>query len=333
MGYYTKYLSTLLRGPWATTIKERFESRRAINNLKASDKKLYKELPKLVEQEHKVTKALREEDKVIRELKEAAADGYALAFNVSTMDMKILEAVNGLIEVWTRIHALTRNVSGKDKLSQELERLSRQFVELMYKAIKKAEEEERSEYKDILIIVNESAKREHSQFMQAVRLRFQSVESQSMLAKLAIRTEIRRERRFIKAIETIAKKCERLLKETQMALKTPKLGGSFYKLLAGLGAILKESADDIEKAFYEAYLIKKRDFLLILKVIVNTNVLKQLNKKWVITHFMPEEPVKRKEIEIDKIEEKIAKEFHTIAQALRISTKGLQDLKSKLARA
>ena len=123
MGYYTKYLSTLLRGPWATTIKERFESRRAINNLRASDKKLYKELPKLVEQEHKVTKALKEEDKVIRELKEAAADGYALAFNVSTMDMKILEAVNKLIEVWTRIHALTRNVPSKDNLSQELERL------------------------------------------------------------------------------------------------------------------------------------------------------------------------------------------------------------------
>lgn len=337
MGYYTKYLSTLLRGPWATTIKERFESRRAINNLKASDKKLYKELPKLVEQEHKVTKALREEDKVIRELKEAAANGYALAFNVSTMDMKILEAVNKLIDAWERIRRIIVTLPSEDnkrEVNNRFEQLNQLLINLLYKAIKKAEDEERQEYKDILIIVNESAKKEHSQFMQAVRLRFQSLESQSMLAKLAVRAEIRKERRFIVALGFIAGRLNQLTASTSRAFKKPHYGWRPKKLelISQLESITKESADDIEKAFYEAYLIKKRDFLLILKVIVNTDVIKQLNRKWVIAHFMPEEPVKKKEIGIDKIEEKIAKEFHTIAQALRISTKGLQDLKSKLAR-
>lgn len=329
MGYYAEYWSTLLKGPWATTIKERWEARKAINNLKASDKTLYKKLPELVEKEHKVTAALKEEDKVIKQLKISAAKGYALAFNVSTMDMKVLEAVNKLIAVWGMIHAKTRNLPTNDSMSQEIERLSRHYVELLHKAIKKAEDEEREEYKDIMIIVNESDKQDHSQFMQAMRLRFQTLESQSMLAKLAIRLDIRRERSFIARIEALTKRCERLLQETQLALRTPKLGGHTFKLIAELGSILKESNEDIQKAFYHAHLIKKRDFLLVLKVIMNTEVLKQLNRKWLIAHFMPGSPVKQKEIEIDKIEDSIAKDFHSIAQALRISLKGLRDLESK----
>lgn len=330
MGYYTKYWSTLLKGPWATTIKERFEARRAINDLRASDKKLYSELPKLVEKEHKVTKALTEEDRVIRKLKEAAANGFSLAFNVSTMDMKVLEAVNALIDVWHRVHAKAAGLSGKDSISQEVERLSRHFVELVYKAIKKAEDEEREEYKDVMIIVNESAKKDQSQFMRAMRLRFQSLEGQSMLAKLAIRFDIRKEKVFISRLEVLTQRCERLLQETHMALRTSKRGGATFKIIAGLGSILKESYDDIQKAFYYAYQIKKRDFLLILKVVVNAEVLKQFNRKWTVAHFMPEEPVKLKEVEVDKIEDKIAKDFHSIAQALRISLKGLQDIEPKL---
>jgi len=336
MGFYTEYWSTLLKGTWATGIKERFEARRTIKYLGASDKKLYTELPKLVEKEHKVTKALSEEEKVIRELKEAAANGYSLAFNVSTMDMKILEAVKNLTEAWDRIRKIIAMSSGEDKgeVERRFEQLNQLFITLLYKAIKKAEDEERQEYKDIMVVTDESEKKDHWQFMQSVRLRFQSLESQSMLAKLPIRTEIRREKKFIDGLNVLWRRLDELVKSTSRASKKPSHGWrpEKIKLINTLESIVKESAEDIQQAFYEAYLIKKRDFLLILKVIVNLEVLKQLNRKWVIKHFMPDLPAKEKEVSINIIIKKIAKEFHTIAQALRISLKVLQDLEGKLAK-
>lgn len=333
MGYYTEYLSTVFKGPFATAVKERFESRRAIRNLRASDKKLYKDLPRLVEKEHRVTKAISEEDRVIKELKIAAANGYALAFNASTMDRNILEAINNLIDAWNKAHELSARTTNAE-FKHKIEEISRIFVTLMQKAVYKAEKEEREEYKDVMIITDESEKKNHEQFMQAVRLRFQSTESQSLLAKFAIRAEIRAERRFLEGIKKIATKCEQLAQKIGAQLRSKKTDEvSSMRLLSQFEAFAKESEYDIGQAFYEAYLIKKRDFLLMMKVIVNTNVLKQLNRKWIAMHFMPEVPVREREANIDAIEDKIGKEFHTIAQALRISISGIQKVKAKLARA
>lgn len=333
MGYYTQYLSTLFKGPWATSIKERLEAKKAIRNLKASDKKLYKDLPRLVEKEHRVTKALKEEDKVIRELKEAAAQGYSLAFNVSTMDMNVLEAISKFIDAWNKVHEVVNN-SGLASYKQRFEELSKLFVISMQKAVKKAEEEEREEYKNVMILVDESEKKDHSQFMQAVRLRFQSLESQSTLAKFAIRSEIRQQRQYLSALQKIAAKCEQLHSDIASRSKSGKLDDArANKTLAELESIAKQSAEDIKMAFYDAYLIKKRDFLLMMKVVVNMDVLRQLNKRWIAMNFMPKEPVGQKDLPLGKIEEKISKEFHTIAQALRISLAALQKVEAKARRA
>ena len=337
MGYYTQYLSTIFKGPWATALKERIESKRTLRNLKSSDRALYKDLPRLVEKEHKVTKASSEEDKIIRELKEAAANGYTLAFNASTMDMSILAAVNHLVDAWSKLSDEVKRAN-LGSYKQKFEQISRLFVALINNAIRKAEKEEREEYKDIMVIVNETANKDHSQFMQAVRLRFQSLESQTMLAQFAIRAEIRHERQFIAAIENISKKCIALVKDIESTAN--KKSKEFNISKANIGKALnqfeditKNSSKFIERAFYNAYLIKKRDFLLIMKIIVNANVLKQLNRRWLALHFMPEAQVKQKEIDIGNLEEKISKEFHTIGQALRISIAGIQKLESRLAKA
>lgn len=329
MGYYTQYLSTILKGPWATSIKERIEARKAINNLRASDKILYEILPQLVQKEHKVTKAGKEEDKVIKELKVAAAKGYALAFNVSTMDMKILEAVDSLLQIISKIHELGKNAPAGSFLHDRIEKLSQLFVQLMQKAIKKAEQEERWEYKYIMIIVNQSVRKDHIQFMNAVRVMFQDLKRQSRLAKFAIRGSIRRERYYYFGIETLTKKCRNLLETAQKQLKKNRKEG-IEKLIFEFEKIIQESAVDIEKVFYEAYLIKKRDFLLILKLIVNIEALKSMNRRWMIVHFMPSELVRRKKITLDELEYKIAKDFHTIAQALRISMVQLERLEVKV---
>ncbi len=331
MGYYTEYLSTILKGPFATSIKERIEARKLINNLSTSDKKIYDLLPELVDKKHKVTKAGKEEDKVIKELKIAAAKGYSLAFNVSTMDMQVLEATDSLIQVMSKIHQLGKSAAAGSVLHERIEKLSQLFVQLMQKAMKKSREEERWEYKYVMVIVNQSARKNHVQFMNAVRTMFQDLKRQSRLAKFAIRADIGKERHYYFGIVKLTEKCKTLLKEVEKELKRNHREG-LERLIHNFESIIQESAFDVEKAFYEAYLIKKRDFLLMLKLLVNIEVLKGMNRKWVLMHFMPSELVRRKEIQLDEIEDKVAKEFHTIAQALRISMVRIERLNATVAR-
>ncbi len=333
MGFYTQYLSTILKGKWTTSIKERIEARRAIYNLSEADKKIYQKLPELVDKEHRVTAANKDEDKVIKALKKAAANSYALAFNVSTMDMAILEAVDGLIKVISKIHELGKTLKGSD-IEKKIEQLSQLFVQLMQKAIKKAKQEERWEYKYVEIIVNEAIPgRNHKQLMSVVRTMFQTLGRQSRLAKFPIRMEIGRERRDIIGINRLTTQCKNLLETIPKNLKSRKHHeNALYRLVSELEQIIQEGAKYVEDAFYEAYLIKKRDFMLILKIIVNVEVLRGMNRKWVMMHFMPSELVKRKNIQLDEIEEKISKEFHTIAQALRISMVQIERLDAEVAR-
>ncbi|MBI2653684.1 hypothetical protein HYX02_02620 [Candidatus Woesearchaeota archaeon] len=335
MGYYTQYLSTILKGPWATSIKERIEARRAISNLAASDKKIYKQLPELVEKGHRVTTADKVANKVILELKKAAANTYALAFNEATLDMQILEASDNLIQVMSRVHQLGESVVSGTEDKRKIEELSRLFVVLIQNAIKKAKKEERWEYKYIMLIVNQAKPgRNHEEFMTIVRTMFQDLQRQSRLAKFAIRMEIGRELRDIRRIQMLANRCKLLLQKTEQAFKSKgpeKHRQALDALIPELESIIKESAKDIEDAFYEAYLIKKRDFLLILKLMVNIEVLKGMNRRWVHIHFMPQELVRRKEIKLNEIQKKISKDFHTIAQALRISMVSLERLGHKAA--
>lgn len=329
-GYYTQYLSTILKGPWATSIKERIEARKTINNLRVADKKIYDELPQLVEKEHRVTKASKEEDKVIKELKMAAAKGYSLAFNVSTMDIQILEAVDSLIEVMKKIHAFGANAPRGSVLHDRIEKLSQLFVQLMQRAIKKAKDEERWEYKYVMIIVDQSANKNHEQFMNAVRVMFQKLDRQSRLAKFAIRADIGRERHYYFGIVKLTERCKALLKEVEKDLKKNRRE-AIERVIRDFEIIIQESAFDVEKAFYHAYLIKKRDFLLILKLIANIEVLKGMNRKWLMRHFMPSEMTQKKNIKLSEIEGKVAKEFHTIAQALRISMVRIERLNAQVA--
>ena len=324
--YYTQYWSTILKSPWATAIKERFEARNMINNLKAADRITYKELPRLIEQEHMVTRADKEEDRLIKELNTAAAKGYSLAFNDATMDMAILKCINSLIDAWHHIDQAIKKSNSK-AYEVRMQKLDEFFTALLYKAIEQAENEERGSMKDVMILVNQSEKSEHRQFMEIVRDKFKTLEKQSSLAKLAISMDIRREQRFFKAIKVVTYECKKVTKRMQREGLKPNSMDNYFRQFE---SFINQSANSIKQVFYYAHLIKKRDFLLMLQIIVNIDVLSQLNRKWASMHFMPEAFVQKKELSLKKIEESISKKFHTIAQALRISISGLEGVESSL---
>lgn len=313
MGYYTEYFSTIFKGVRMTAMKERWETRRVVNNLKKSDHTLYKTLFEDIEQKHRVTKALKEEDSLLKNLQKAAENGDKLIFNVTTEEMTLLKTVEKiLIE-------LEKFPDSKDKNVIAVER---EFVLAVLHALQKAEALNYQEFKWVRNIVALSEDRDASKFMQAVRLTFQKKDMQTLLAKFATRMEIRRIKTDLiklgKVPASIRKIGQRLTSKKQNE-RIKDIVDEFYVDVANIKRYLFD-------AFHETFLLMKRDSIFLMKILNDLNNLFNFNLKWINQHFMPQQSVKEKNDRIFEIEKKIAKQFHIMAQAFNIMLRKMRDL-------
>ena len=315
MGFYTEYFSTLLKGLRITALKERIEVRRVVNNLKKADHLLYTSLWEDVEKKHKVTKALKEEKKLLEEMKKSSENSYYLAFNLSTEEMQLLRAVEAILK---ELEAFSKSVA-----NPQLRKIEREFAMTILQALKKAESEEREEFKQVMTIINEAEEENKNKFMANIRLAFQKETAQTMLAKFAARSEIRKAKVDILKLQHIPKKIIELKNEVKGK------NANLDEIINRLNGLIKEIRLYCTDAFFEMFYIKKRISLITLKILLDLNNLREYNNKWVGKHFMPQEPVNKKNEDIAKIEEKISKEFHTIAQAFRIIIAKVRNLEKE----
>ena len=302
MGYYTEYFSTLLKGLRITALKERIEVRRVINNLRKADHLLYKSLWENVEKEHRVTEAIKEENKLIEKLKKSADNVYSLIFNLSTEDMQLLKVIEDILK---ELEAFSKSIG----TNAQLKKVERDIVLTIFQALKKAEDEEREEFKQVTTIINEAEEKNRNKFMANIRLAFQREEQQTILAKFAARAEIRKIKVDI--------------------IKLQKAQKDWQKIIGEMYGTIQEIKKYCNEAFKEMFYLKKRIMLLTLKILLDLNNLRTYNGEWTGKHFMPEGPIKEKNKEIDKIEDEISKHFHTIAQAFMIIITKIQKLEKE----
>lgn len=322
MGYYTAYFSTLLKGLRATALKERFEVRRTINSLKRADHILYKSLWRDVEEKHKVTKAIKEEENLIGQLRKSAENSYLLMFNLSTEDIQLLKAIENILK---ELEEFSKSIVTSNA---QLIKVERDLALTIFQALDNAEKEERNEFKQVMLIINEAEEKDKNKFMAKIRLAFQKETAQTMLAKFAARAEIRKTKVDILRLQEIPVEIKDI--KTRFAKKGKKYG--VEKLIGELYGTIQEVKKYCNEAFTEMFYIKKRVTLLTLKILLDLNNLKAYNEKWVGKHFMPQEPIVKKNEEIDKIEDEVSKDFHTIAQAFRIIIAKVQKLKKEAER-
>src|SRR3989338_1800574 len=135
MGWYIKYFSTLLKGLGATSFKMRIETRRLIRNLKNQDHELYKKIRSKVE-EHRVTSALQDINRFMKDVQKSAENAEKLIFNVITVEQQAVKAEKDILKA---IKELSQKTRGNKTITQ----LEREFALSMYNGIKKAEGEER----------------------------------------------------------------------------------------------------------------------------------------------------------------------------------------------
>lgn len=323
MGFWATYWSTLLKGVRITALKERFEIRSAINNLRKADHILYKSLFTDVEKTHRVTKASREEKDLVKKLKISSEKAYSLIFNLTTEEFTLLGTTEDILKQLDEFSNAVKPLPGT-----QLREIEKQFGMAIVEAVKEAESQDRKGMQNVMLIIEESEENNPKRFMSAVRLAFQRETQQTFLAKFAARQEIRRIKIDILELQKIPRIIEGLTEEVKKRLNS-KQETDQRKFIDGLFNTFKKVKEYLHDAFLELFLIKKRDMLLILKVLLDLYNLRAANIKWARQHFIPNSIVLERNKEIKKIQEDISKHFHIVAQAFRIMISRIQRLEAE----
>jgi len=310
MGYYAKYFSTIFRGLTMTSWKERIEARHLIQELKREDHLLYKTIIKKVE-EHRVTSALEDLKAIIKEIRKSAENAEKLLFNAENVDQQILKAEKDILQA-------LKELSQKTGSNVTLHKLERELALSIYEGTKLAEAQDREEYKQILLILDEADKH-HKDFLEAIRLRFQNKDVQTILARFAIRMEISREKKDIQILNVIAQGIRRFTSKIKTMSKKEE-----EEIRRELEKDYIQIRDALKDAFYQSYMIKKRDTMMMLKILFNLNNLREFLIKWAKKHDLPMTNVQNILDEIEKLEKAISKGFQPIAQGMRIIITGIQ---------
>lgn len=308
VGFWAKYYSTLFKGLTATSWKERREARRLVRGLKNEDHELYVKIREEVETHH-VTGALKDLKHFIKQVRKSAEVAENLIFNAITQDRQIIKAEKEILDA---LRELSRKVSNSQ--NKVLKKVEKELAIAIYQGSKDAEGEERGEYKIVMEVINETHQH-HKDWMEKIRTAFQDKDNQSYLARWVIRGEINRETRDIRVLQKVAKDIKALAAKVQ----TQKFSKREEDMLEeGLVKDYELVRDSLKDAFYESYLIKKRDLLMFLKILFNLHTLREWLDNWVTKHDLPRANVDILIGKIKELEDNIAKHFQPIAQGFRI---------------
>lgn len=188
MGFYTKYWSTLFKGPRATKLKLTFGVRRAEKFGGLLDHLYIKDWPKQIEKRHGVTQFLkRTGPKFIETFRKLCNRCFNILFNQLTQDLTELKAEDGVIKVMADYWNKTSKVSNL----KDIERL---MLEKIFKEDKKDEFYERDEYKEVEAIIIEAKKfiRDRETFMNWLRTRLkQRAQLRKLLEGIVWRRSVR----------------------------------------------------------------------------------------------------------------------------------------------
>ena len=318
MGYYTKYFSTLFKGTRATAWKERVEARRAIRQLRIGDV-FYEKAMGLIE-EHRVTAALRKIRTAIKSLANSAKNADAFIFNVVTQDDSQAKAE---LDILKALMELSQVIPKGDATLLKLERNLILAVLVGTQKDPFAEKGERAEYRQVELITNE-AENDKERLMGKLRLMFQKKDTVSILSRIPMRRGASRQKTDILGLRNVAKK----IRSLKARFKPNREKAAEQELVVDT----QEVVADLKDAFRNSYLIKKRDLIIILKILYDLHSLRLLILNSIEKHYLPQQPGNELIDEIGKIESTIVKDFHPVAQGFRIVIAKIDDVKREAGR-
>ena len=319
MGFWAEYYSTLFKGLTATSWKEKVEARRLVRGLKKEDHELFDTIRQEVE-EHRVTRALRDLNKIVPQINKTAEIAEKLIFNEITQERQAINAEKSILEALKKLS----DVAAANPKNQVIKKIERELAISVYQGSKDAESEDRKEYKIVMEILDESHLH-HKDWMEKIRLMFQKEDKQSILTRWALRSEIADEKRDIKMLRRVAEDILDLIPKVKAQKDSKKAGDLLESTLAKDYEKVRVGVQD---AFKNTYLIKKRVLLMFMKILFDLHTLQEMITKWAEESDLPRESSERLIEKVQKVEEDIEKHFQPLAQGFRILISAIDNIQN-----
>ncbi|HLC61052.1 MAG TPA: hypothetical protein VJJ52_06510 [Candidatus Nanoarchaeia archaeon] len=318
-GFWTEYYSTLFKGLTATSWKEKIEARKLVRGLKKEDHALFVTIRKEVG-EHRVTRALKDLNRIVPQINKTAEIAEKLIFNEITQERQAINAEKSILDALKKLS----DVAAANPKNQVIKKIERELAVSIYQGSKDAESEDRKEYKIVLEILDESHLH-HKDWMEKIRLMFQKEDKQSILTRWALRSEIADEKRDIKMLRRVAEDILGLIPKVK-AQKDAKRAGDLLE-----STLVKEYERvrvAVQGAFKNTYLIKKRVLLMFMKILFDLHTLRQMINKWEEESNLPRESSERIIEKVQEVEDNIAKHFQPLAQGFRILVSAIDNIQN-----
>jgi len=310
MGYYGEYFSTLFKGTGAMAFKEGWNVRKIVKNLKRADKTLYTDLPELIEKKHEVSEAMRKERAALRQLKQASESAYKLLLEAEMQESSMLKELEN-------VATALGDVKGGGARAQGIEA---NIIAHVLSSLEKGEQGDRQEYKDVMAIMEQAGKGKET-LRNTIRLRFQKMDSQTFLARLAARSEIKTVGKSVHKLSGAAKRIRGLK------------GKNRDEVESVLPSILKDVEQAAKEGIAESILIKRRAIIWIMKILYDLDNAYDQGVKYANVHFLPSQFSAEIKQHTQDTSKEVLDHFRTIAQGFRIGIAELESAKSKLKKA
>ena len=303
-------------------LEERSEGRRAYYEMIA-EKKGLRNIQSLVA-EHKVSKAMNRIGRWHHHIAKAVDKEVKLGMSQVFQYFHILKITNHFVDILGKFvsHARLRG----DIFKGRLDAVAQEMTRKMAAAVEQAEAWGGEDMRRLMAIINAAVGKGPAKFLDAIRMAFKNEQNLSMLGRISLRMDIKKEVLNEKRLDALSKELEKL----DRRLEANKKGENYDKMLGEFERILFEGEHDIEGMFKAAHLIMKRDLLLMIMVLVDIEIMKKLGAKWVQIHFMPENPIHKEELSLEELDKKISDKAHTLANGLGVILKGERAIEQKL---
>lgn len=309
MGWILKKLFTVLKGPWAMAFKERWEAGGAIRGVKNEEKSANVKIPDDVLKNHDITKGLKDQKHFVGYGAKVTEKTELLAQNVL---FEVEDALKEAGECEKRIEDISTRHQKNGKAMEAIT----SFEGKLDKSIMGIEKDERGLLLRRLLPVMayaEKGKGTDPTAMAKLEQVMKVKEDISQLARIAVRKDVAALRRGVKAIQAGNNSLR------SKARQKPGSQKAEDQFAFALKQTLDKIIEGITTAFGGAYLLLKRDFLLMLAHLNLLNHEERQVRQFIIDHYMPRAPEEKHEENVESLKAALTLNLRLLRQGfLRI---------------
>ena len=298
-GWLTRWYSKFIKIPFFLRLQMRRRGRVIVHTLPRMKTLIYEKIPNEVLNEHRVTKAMRDQVTLIKEGKKVEKAETDLGFDEEveeTLSLKEIQEIERILLKHEELHG---------SIGYEAE-----FGKQVLSVLVSESEEERQIYFTYLEPIIKLAEKPGDKGTIRELVRLLGSTQTNLFASIALRLDIRASGKGISRLRADKNAIQSALAEWDEN-KNKQRAENYLR-----GA-LGQTKKDIEATLRGNALVAKRDFLLVILTLKYLNDEEGNMMEYYQDHVMPKLPEDERITDVEKLKKKLAEDMHVLAQGMR----------------